>query len=212
MTWGRENGDLNNCTNWPPVCTYEGMDDLLHERYMIMANDNEAFVSPVGAVWRYIRDSEYDIDLYSSDGSHPSFLGSYAAGVCFYTVMFQNNPLNIPWNQDWDISEADTEIIHEVVKIVVYDNLENWNITSSDIDNDGICNNTDNCPQDYNPNQEDFNSDNIGDACDGVGLIEVVNKKQLIAVTDVLGRNTKNKGLSIKIYDDGSVEKKHLIK
>ena len=62
MTWGRENGDTNNCPNWPPVCTYEGMDDLLHERYMIMANDNGAFVSPVGAVWRYIRDAEYDLD------------------------------------------------------------------------------------------------------------------------------------------------------
>ena len=29
MTWGRENGDQNNCENWPSVCTYDGMDDLL---------------------------------------------------------------------------------------------------------------------------------------------------------------------------------------
>jgi hypothetical protein len=57
MTWGRENGDQGNCPNWPPVCTYEGMDDLLRERYLIMANDNNALVSPVGAVWRFIRDS-----------------------------------------------------------------------------------------------------------------------------------------------------------
>ena len=28
MTWGRENGDDMNCPNWPPVCTYEGVDDL----------------------------------------------------------------------------------------------------------------------------------------------------------------------------------------
>ena len=50
MTWGRENGDQSNCQSWPPVCTYEGMDDLLRERYMIMANDNNALVAPVGAV------------------------------------------------------------------------------------------------------------------------------------------------------------------
>ena len=158
MTWGRENGDINNCPKWPQVCTYEGMDDLLHERYMIMANDNGAFVSPVGAVWRYIINGQYDLDLYSADGSHPSFLGSYVAGVCFYTALFQKNPLNIPWNEQWDmiLSEADSEIIHEVVKIVVYDNLDEWNITSDDLDNDNICNNTDNCPQNYNPNQEDF--------------------------------------------------------
>jgi hypothetical protein len=135
MTWGRENGDTNNCPNWPPVCTYEGMDDLLHERYMIMANDNDAFVSPVGAVWRYIRDNQYDIDLYSADGSHPSFLGSYVAGVCFYTAIFQKDPLDIPWNEEWDmvLSESDSEIIHEIVKIVVYDNLDEWNITEGQV-------------------------------------------------------------------------------
>ena len=76
-----------NCPNWPPVCTYEGMDDLLHERYLMMANQNEALVSPVGAVWRHIRDSNYDFELYSPDGSHPSTLGSYIAGVCFYTTL-----------------------------------------------------------------------------------------------------------------------------
>tara|TARA_B100001250_G_scaffold413839_1_gene449413 strand:+ start:1063 stop:2082 length:1020 start_codon:yes stop_codon:yes gene_type:complete len=212
MTWGRENGDTNNCPNWPPVCTYEGMDDLLHERYMIMANDNGAFVSPVGAVWRYIRDAEYDLDLYISDGSHPSFLGSYVAGICFYTVIFQKNPLSIPWNEEWNISEYDTEIIHQAVKVVVYDNLEDWNITSNDIDNDGVCNNADNCPQDFNPNQEDFNSDNIGDACDGIGVVEIINKQKLMNTIDILGREAAKEGFQLEIFEDGSIEKKYLMK
>ena len=210
MTWGRENGDTKNCANWPPVCTYEGMDDLLQERYMIMANNNSAFVSPVGAVWRYIRDGQYEIDLYNSDGSHPSFLGSYVAGVCFYTAMFQKDPLNIPWNEEWDmvLSETNADIIHEIVKMVVYDNLDEWNITSDDIDDDGICNNSDNCPQDYNPNQEDFNSDNIGDACDGIGLMEKIKKQQIIRTMDILGRETNNNTVfQLHIYDDGTVEK-----
>jgi len=138
MTWGRENGDINNCPNWPPVCTYEGMDDLLQERYLIMANDNEASVSPVGAVWRYIRDSEYGIDLYSADGSHPSAIGSYVAGICFYTSLFQKNPTEISWNgnEEWNIPESDAELIKEVVKLVVYDDFEAWNI----VPNDGDCN------------------------------------------------------------------------
>ena len=212
MTWGRENGDSGNCPNWPPVCTYEGMDDLLHERYMIMANDNGGFISPVGAVWRYIRDAKYDMNLYSSDGSHPSFLGSYVAGVCFYTTLFQTNPLDIPWNEEWNISESDAEIIREVVKIVVYDSLEEWSIISNDIDNDGVCNNSDNCPQNYNPNQEDFNSDNIGDACDGIELIEMIHKKQPFKIIDIIGRDPSNNGFNLEIYDDGSVEKKYLIK
>jgi len=212
MTWGRENGDQGNCPNWPPVCTYEGMDDLLRERYLIMANDNNALVSPVGAVWRFIRDSEYNIDLYSQDGSHPSFLGSYVAAVCFYTTLFQKDPLEIPWTADFGVSESDAELINEVVKIVVFDNLGEWNIESNDIDDDGVCNNLDNCPEVYNPLQEDFNFDDIGDACDGIGIYEIIKNKNLIKTIDILGRDSNTKDLHIEIYDDGSVEKKYFLK
>jgi len=55
MTWGRKNGDANNCASWPPVCTYEGMDSMLRMRYMEMGTVNEAEVSPVGKVWNRIR-------------------------------------------------------------------------------------------------------------------------------------------------------------
>ncbi|MAQ32145.1 MAG: hypothetical protein CMD26_05410 [Flavobacteriales bacterium] len=213
MTWGRENGDQNNCENWPPVCTYEGMDDLLRERYMIMADNNNALASPVGAVWRFIRDSEYDIDLYIADGSHPSVLGSYVAAICFYTTLFQKNPLEIPWDISLGISENTAQLIHEAVKQVVYDSFEEWNIESNDIDNDGICNNLDNCPETYNPLQEDFDFDNTGDECDGLSIIETPGKTKLIRIIDFLGRDVEtNKGFQFEIYDDGSVDKKYLIK
>ena len=55
MTWGRENGDASNCSAWPPVCSYAGMDSILAQNYKLMADDNDAMVSPVGAVWNYIR-------------------------------------------------------------------------------------------------------------------------------------------------------------
>jgi Secretion system C-terminal sorting domain/PKD domain len=124
MTWGRENGDPSNCSDWPPVCTYEGMDDLLRERYLIMANDNEAITSPVGAVWRYLRDNNLNIDLYLSDGSHPSLAGSYAASIAFYTVIFRKDPTLITFNSTLPADEA--SIIKDVVKLVVYDNLTEW--------------------------------------------------------------------------------------
>ena len=177
MTWGREDGDINNCPNWPPVCTYEGMDDLLQERYLMMANQNDALVSPVGAVWRYIRDNNYDFELYSSDGSHPSTLGSYVAGVCFYTTLFQKDPTEITWNgnENWNISDSDAYVIKQIVKTVVYNNFNAWSITSNDIDGDNICNNNDNCPDVYNPNQEDINLNGLGDECeDEINLCQLV--------------------------------------
>ena len=79
-----------------------------------------------------------------------------------------------------------------------------------DNDNDLICNEIDNCPNDFNPNQEDFNSDDIGDVCDGIGIYEHEQPKKVIKIVDILGReiNTNNKKITlIHIYDDGSIEK-----
>jgi len=40
-------------------------------------------------------------------------------------------------------------------------------------DGDGIPNNIDNCPDDYNPSQLDIDGDDIGDACDDLNVISV---------------------------------------
>jgi PKD repeat protein len=130
MTWGRENGDASNCAVWPPVCTYEGMDSLLNLRYRMMGNDNDADVSPVGAVWNYIRDNYPDIDLYSNDGSHPSTAGSYAAACTFYSIIFRKNPTLISFNSL--LSDTDADAIKEAVRIIAFDELLEWNVGADD--------------------------------------------------------------------------------
>ena len=70
----------------------------------------------------------------------------------------------------------------------MYDNLSEWSIQSNDIDLDGICNNLDNCPETYNPNQEDNNNNNIGDDCDNVLLQESIKGKELIKIVDFFGK------------------------
>jgi len=130
MTWGRKNGDASNCSSWPPVCTYNGMDSLLHLRYQMMADSNNAEVSPVGAVWKYIRQNFPLIDLYQADESHPSAAGSYAGACSFYTSMFRKNPLLISY--DYTLSPADAMNIRAAVKTVLFDSLMNWNIGKYD--------------------------------------------------------------------------------
>ena len=67
MTWGRENGDQSNCANYPPLCTYDGMQARLRESYLQLSIDNNCTVSPVGAAWKYVRDQYPSIGLYTTD-------------------------------------------------------------------------------------------------------------------------------------------------
>jgi trimeric autotransporter adhesin len=132
MTWGRRDGDPDRCPTIPEVCTYIGMDNLTRARYMVMAEANSAIVSPVGAVWRYIRAHYPAIELYIADGSHPSAAGSYAAACSFYTAFFKKDPTLIPYN--YTLSSSDASQIRNAAKLVVYDSLSTWHIGQYDID------------------------------------------------------------------------------
>lgn len=134
MTWGRKNGDQQNCPYYPPLCTYQGMDSLLNLRYMMMAEDNHALVSPVGAVWHYIRDHYPDLELYQSDESHPSYLGSYVAACCFHTIFTGHNPVYISWNGLLDESTA--TIAKNATKSIVFDSLWKWSFDTDTATND----------------------------------------------------------------------------
>ncbi len=124
MTWGRKNGDQINAQYFPVLGTYEGMDSMLYLRYMQMAEDNDASVCPVGRVWRYLRTNHPNIELYQSDGSHPSTSGTYAAACAFYTLIFQRNPESISFDAGLDAEVAQT--IRSATKRVVFDSLSRW--------------------------------------------------------------------------------------
>ncbi len=126
MTWGRKNGDASNCASWPPVCTYNGMDSLLNLRYQMMAEQNDAIVSPVGEVWNYMRVNHPEIELYQSDESHPSTAGTYLAACTFYATIFRKDPTLITYYST--LTATDALKIQQAVKLNVYDSLINWNV------------------------------------------------------------------------------------
>ena len=129
-TWGRENGDQFNCAAFPPLCTYEGMDSMLHRHYSLMADTTDAYLSPVGSVWKHIRDTDSTINLYTSDGSHPSLAGTYAAACTFFTMITRMDPNSITDDQNLNPSIAAT--IRQAAKDVVYDSLAVWGVGAYD--------------------------------------------------------------------------------
>ena len=133
MTWGYRDGNQGFCDSypwWPYECTYEVMDSLTNLRYRMAAAANQAVVSPVGAVWHYLRHNYPSIDLYDSDGSHPSLRGTYAAACCFFTAIFRKSPGDISYTAGLPASDVDA--IHEAVRLVVYDSLMKWHIGEYD--------------------------------------------------------------------------------
>lgn len=90
MTWGRENGDAANCAFYPPLCTYEGMQQRLYESYVEMATANDGWCAPAGEVWRTHRAAFPGTGLYT-DGSHPNVLGSYIAASTLASTLFRRS-------------------------------------------------------------------------------------------------------------------------
>ena len=141
MTWGRENGLQSYCNYYSPFCTYEGMQQRLIESYNYMAEVNNAELAPVGVIWQAFRELNPEINLYTSDESHPSIAGSYLASVVFYCLIFQDIPENIYYPQGLNnintedifnfVTNAMQPLINQMICDDIYINLDNgWNIIS----------------------------------------------------------------------------------
>ena len=124
MTWGRKNGDASNCAVWPPVCTFEGMQERLRKSYLQMGNDNYGSVAPVGMAWAAVRQMAPAFDLWSPDESHPSLYGSYLTACVFYTMLFHKSTEGCIYTAG--LAAADALLLQQVAAETVYDSLQQW--------------------------------------------------------------------------------------
>lgn len=132
MTWGRQNGDASNCATWPPVCTYEGMQAQLRTSYLTMAQDNDAFCAPMGIAWKNVRAAYPQLNLYVSDGSHPSGAGTYVIANALYATLFRSSTVGASHTMGL---AADTALfIQQIASATVLDSLDTWNIGVNDPD------------------------------------------------------------------------------
>jgi len=91
-TWGYEGGDSSNCPTLPDVCSYPLMQEQLQQTYARLADMTDSSEALVGEAWRQSQALYPQIDLYSSDGKHPSVQGTYLAACVFYQTLFGRSP------------------------------------------------------------------------------------------------------------------------
>jgi hypothetical protein len=107
---------------------------ILTNSYMNIAKELKAKVAPVGIVWQKIPQKNLKLNLYSSDQSHPSPIGSYVAACVFYTTFYGNSPVGLSrriYSTDSSnsqesnkielesLSETDAEMIQHLVEYIV---------------------------------------------------------------------------------------------
>lgn len=130
MTWGRENGDQQNCAFYPPLCTYEGMQQRLWDSYVLMALENDAHCAPVGSVWRSYRAVHPEAALYT-DGSHPNVVGTFIAATTLYASIFRRGCTTSTFAPA-GVSAAVAAEIRAMASTTVLDSLDTWNIGVND--------------------------------------------------------------------------------
>lgn len=87
LTWGRRSA------NGTPV---ENDEAGLRKTYTLLAQHEDATISPVGIAWRNCLTQHPNIPLYAPDGKHPTVHGSYLTACVIYSTLFLKSPLGLP--------------------------------------------------------------------------------------------------------------------
>ncbi|MBD2644828.1 SGNH/GDSL hydrolase family protein [Nostoc linckia] len=107
---------------------------ILTDSYMTIAKELKAKVAPVGIAWQKVQEANPKLNLYSSDQSHPSPIGSYVAASVFYTIFYEGSPVGLSrriYSSQFStpqegnrlelesLSETDAQIIQNLVEYIV---------------------------------------------------------------------------------------------
>ena len=122
MTWGRQVGD----PQWDSINTFAKMNGRLRDAYVRISDSAQACVAPVGIAWKYVRDTYPSINLYQTDGSHPSLEGTYLAACTFYASVFRKPSLGATYFAGLDATTA--SYLQTAADLAVLDSLETWHL------------------------------------------------------------------------------------
>jgi hypothetical protein len=80
---------------WPTSDRFADFDRAT-ESYQIAAQDVQGMMIPSGEVWRAAWKRDPTIHFYSSDGLHPSTLGSYAMALSLLGIVYDRSVVGLP--------------------------------------------------------------------------------------------------------------------
>ena len=70
--------------------------DRVNESYTLAATDVNGMLFPVGEAWRAAWRRDPNLELYASDGLHPSVYGSYIGALVITSMLVDKSPVGMP--------------------------------------------------------------------------------------------------------------------
>ena len=80
---------------WPSVGRTQDFDGVA-ESYRQAAEESSGLLFPAGEAWRCAWRRAPGLELYSSDGLHPTVAGSYVAALIIYEGLYGQSPIGLP--------------------------------------------------------------------------------------------------------------------
>jgi hypothetical protein len=120
MTWGYKNGNKK----WKAIASYDSMQLRIERQYLIFADKLNTGVSPVGMVWKEVRESNPEINLYQEDRFHPILTGSYLSACTHFTTIFGESPYQN--TAKVELNAFEREVIEIATTKIVLNNLARW--------------------------------------------------------------------------------------
>jgi hypothetical protein len=105
MTWGYRNGDNLNAQD-VEMRTFEGMQERLKLGYLEVGNELSVEVCPVGLAWLKARQMNPGLELWISDGIHPSVMGTYLTASCLYAKLLHRRPVESRYTASIDAEKV----------------------------------------------------------------------------------------------------------
>ena len=112
MTWGRRDGLID-----AGFSTFSDMQTQIQAGYTEIGNELGVVVAPVGVAWQDVIQQNPQVNLWHTDGVHPSKEGSYLAACVFYAVIFQQSPEGLTYTAG--LPEEITQVLQAIASEIV---------------------------------------------------------------------------------------------
>jgi hypothetical protein len=74
---------------------------------------------PIGDAWKKLLEDNFDLQLWTGDGIHPTYIGSYVTACVIYSYIFKDDLSNSKYQQNQMNDEMLIKKIHQVANELV---------------------------------------------------------------------------------------------